>query len=501
MSGSPSSMLYKGLILSRKFACSALSALFLMAWIPQSFAQAPPLDVPLNRLPARDPNAIDFDGWLLYPTLRIYSLYSDNLFQTPTSPISVPGFGVTPGLTAVWSNGIHTTTLYGNIDTQTYPTDNEVNTLDGRAGFTEKYEAMRDLIFTVNGNYAHQTWNTSLQNSIQTPAAAPTTTVLPNGNTVLPNGTILSPTGQPIGQVAPTVGSSLALLINPSNQYTATFTIDKIFNRGILSLIGSVNRTEFENQSVEPDLSRKSLTENASVWLGPLLYAYSNGTVSTVVTDATSSSTSSPPSGSTTPSPSVSTTSYRVIGGLGTPQFGLFRGSVYFGYQGSESGAVAGVPGAVAGGDVYGGALSYYPTARWTLTGTVDRTINNSSSQTSANSSPSQTLPTNLALTVPGLAAEQIPLSASTEITSAGLLTTYQITPQWFAQCQLAYSRIEYIDSSRLDNTWVLDAQLRYDIWRNMSLTWEYRYSSILSNAPLVSATSNYGMMGATYKF
>src|SRR5580692_2056688 len=113
MSGSQSSMLYKGSILSRKLARPVLSALFLIAWIPLSFAQAPPLDVPINRLPARDPNAIAVDGWLLYPTLRIYSLYSDNLFLTPTSPLSVPGFGVTPSLTAVWSNGIHTTTLYG----------------------------------------------------------------------------------------------------------------------------------------------------------------------------------------------------------------------------------------------------------------------------------------------------------------------------------------------------------------------------------------------------
>src|ERR1700732_3202039 len=248
MSGSQYSMLYKGSIRSRKFAARlAFSALFLIAWIPLCFAQEPPLDVPRNKLPARDPNAIAVDGWLLYPTLRVYSLYSDNLFLSPQSPIAAAGFGVTPSLTAEWSNGIHTTTLYGNIDRQTYPTDNGVNTLDGRAGFTQKYEAMRDLIFSVNGNYAHQTWATGLQNSIQTPTAAPTTTVLPNGNTVLPNGTILSPTGQPIGQVNPVSGSNIPLLVNPSNQYTGTFTVDKIFNRGIISLSGSANRTDFEN--------------------------------------------------------------------------------------------------------------------------------------------------------------------------------------------------------------------------------------------------------------
>jgi len=115
MSGSQYSMLCKGSIRSRKFAArSVFSALFLIAWIPLCFAQEPPLDVPRNKLPARDPDAIAVNGWLLYPTLRIYSLYSDNLFLSPVSRIAVPGFGVTPGLTAEWSNGIHTTTLYGS---------------------------------------------------------------------------------------------------------------------------------------------------------------------------------------------------------------------------------------------------------------------------------------------------------------------------------------------------------------------------------------------------
>ena len=65
----------------------------------------------------------------------------------------------------------------------------------------------------------------------------------------------------------------------------------------------------------------------------------------------------------------------------------------------------------------------------------------------------------------------------------------------------MGYTQINYIGSARVDNSWVLDATLRYDIWRNMSLSWEYRYRSILSNAPLVSATSNFITMGATYKF
>jgi hypothetical protein len=461
-------MLYKGSILSRRFACSVLSLLFLMLWIPSSFAQQePPLTVPGGgKLPAKDPSAIAVDGWLLYPTLRLYSLYSDNLFLTPQNPLSVGGLGVTPSLTAIWSNGIHTTTLYGFLDRQAYPTDNAVNTLDGRAGFTQRYEAMRDLIFTFNGNYAHQTLATGLQNSIQTPTAAPTTTVLPNGNTILPNGTILSPSGQPIGQVGTPPGTAVPLTVNPSDQFTGTFTVDKIFNRGILTLIGSASRTDYENQSAL-NFASNTFAERFAYWLGPMIYAYSSGSFGTV-TELSSS-----------------TSSYRIIGGLGTRSLELFRGSAYFGHQGSEGG------GASAGGNVYGGLLSYYPTADLTFTGTIDRTINVAS----------QSSPTNLALTLPGQIPVQIPLGSSTVVTSFGLLSNYRITLEWTANCQLTYSHIEYLDSTRRDNSWVIDTTLRYDIWRNMSLIWEYRYTNILSNAPFVSTSSNYAIAGATYRF
>jgi len=484
MSGSQALHDLQGSILAKKICARLIfCVLFLIGWIPLSFAQQPPLNAPGgNKLPAQDPNAISVDGWLLYPTLRLYSLYSDNLFYTPTSPLSAAAIGVTPSMVATWSNGIHSTTLYGNIDRQDYPTANEVNTLDGRAGITQKYEAMRDLIFTANINYTHHTWAPGLQNSIQTPAAAPTTTVLPNGDTVLPNGTILSPSGQPIGQTAPVAASGAQLFVNPSNQYTGTFSVDKIFNRGIISLSTSVNRTDFENQTVQPNFNSRTFSESAAFWLGPLLYAYSNGSFSTIVTDATFGAVSS--------LPSETTTSYRILGGLGTRQSAIMYGSVYFGHQGSDTG------GLTAEGNVYGASLSYRLTDRSIVTGTIDRTINIVSQPFATNFAA-----TNFALTLPGLTATQVPIGASTEITTTGLHLNYEITRQWFVDCQIGYTRIAYVDTPRLDNGWLFDTTLRYDLWRNLSLTWEYRYVSIFSNAPLQSFTSNYGIMGATYRF
>src|SRR6202048_5534484 len=102
---------------------------------------------------------------------------------------------------------------------------------------------MRDLIFSVNATFAHATLASSLQNSIQTAAPAPTTTILPNGNTLLPNGTILSPSGQQVGQANPAIGTTVPLTVNPTDTYTGTFSVDKIFIRGIVRLSRSLSRT------------------------------------------------------------------------------------------------------------------------------------------------------------------------------------------------------------------------------------------------------------------
>lgn len=440
-------------------ASVACGLLIVVALISSSLAQEPPLDVPSARKLAANSDAITVNGWSLSPTLRIYTLYSDNLFFSPQRPLSVPGVGITPGMTAEWSNGIHTTTLYGNLDRQTYPTQNEINTLDGRAGFTQKYEAMRDLIFTVNGNFNHQTWGSGLQNSLLGAAATPATT----GST----------TGQVAGQTNPTTGSNVRVAVNPFNQYSGTFSIDKIFNRGIVSLSETVSRNEYESQVLVKNFNRRQFNENASFWLGPLFYVYSNGSIGTVDTEG-----------------SGSTTSYRILGGLGTRQFDLWRGSLYYGHQGSQSNSVGGLSsGFSAGGDIYGGSISYYPTPQLTFTATIDRTINTSS----------QNSVTDLALTLPSFATIQVPLSTSSRTTSASLLSSYEISQLWFASAQLGYVRVESVGNA--STSWVVNTTLRYDIWKNMSIAWEYHYRSAISNILFATANSNTFVMGTTYRF
>jgi hypothetical protein len=448
-----------------------LGVLYSFSDIDLAVAQEPPLIIPSGGPPRADPIAIPFNGWLLYPTLNSFSQYSNNYFLSPQEKISGWSFGLSPSITAAWSNGIHTTTLYGTYTHIEYPTQNEVNTDDGEARITQQYAPLRDLNFTLIGDYAHTTINSSLTSSIPTPLAA-TTTVLPNGDIILPNGTIVSPSGQVVGQVGPTFNATALSVVNPSNAVNATARVQKIFGDGIVTFGTSLLRQEYQEQvSKSEDFTAKTFTGDAAFWLGPVFYAYSDGSFSM--------------RSNTLPNPD--STAYRVIGGIGTRQFGLFRASVYFGHQGSDT---SGSP--TAGGDVFGGALTYYPTPLWTVSANFDETIN---------IAPTAALLSTQALTLPIQSPLQIPTSGSSQIAATSLRSNYKITPQWTASGILGYTRVQFLGTPGWDNAWLADAILKYDIQRNLALTWEYQYSSVVSNIPLTTAIRNLVTMSATYKF
>lgn len=429
------------------------------------------MTVPAGGPPSLDPNAIAVAGWQLYPSLDFIAENSNNYFLSSQAKISGWAFGVSPSVTAEWSNGIHTTTLYGNFEHLQYPTESSVNTDQGEATFTQRYAPLRDLTFTFIGDYMHQTIASSLTSSIPAPITTTATTVLPNGNIILPNGTIVSPSGQIVGQSSSTSVGSASSAVNPYDQFAGTAKVDKIFSDGIVSLSASMLRLNYDEQASEPeDFTATTFTEDASFWLGPLFYVYSDG--SFTMRDNTS--------------PNPDSSAYRIIGGIGTRQFGLFRGSLYFGHQGSAASSSGS-----AGGDVYGGSLTYYPTADLTIRGSVDETINISS----------QTSPSTEALSIPAPTPVQIPISSSTDVTAITLRPEYKINPQWTASGLFGYTRIEYIGSPVLETAWLADATLRYNILQNLTLSWEYQYSSIVSNQPNSNANRTLIMMRASYRF
>ena len=415
--------------------------------------------------------------WLFSPSIRLYSLYSDNLFLGPSNPTNVFGFGATPSLSAQWTDGIHTSALFASVTSEQYPTNNLINKFDRMATFTQTYSPLPDLTFTAEGNYSHTTVTSSLTNSIPdlitTPVTAPT--LLPNGNTQLPNGNIVSPTGQVVGNINGPSAANGVSVVNPFDQYTGTATVSKIFNGGILAVSGAVAQTDYaleQNPGTTSSFSSfttQTVRGNGAFWLGPVLYAYSNATLSMRANGE-----------GINPNTQV----YMVQGGIGTRQFGLFRSSVYLGYQGANADGSG-----PTGGQQYGTQISYYPTLAWTISASIDQTINKA---------PANAV-SMLALSVSS--PEQIALSSSTKVTHSSLQTQYQISPQWTAVGNASYTHIYYYGSPRLDDAWEADAQLNYDIWRNMTLSWEYQYTAILSNAPGVTAKRNYTTMSATYRF
>ena len=201
-------------------------------------------------------------------------------------------------------------------------------------------------IFTFLGDYTHKTNAQGLINGIPNAISSPGSTTLPNGNTVSPNGNILDPQGNVVGQTAPTLNVVGAnnVLVNPYDQFTATASVEKYINRGVLRVSGSVAKTEYESTEHAPDYGTKTLRGYGGYWLGPMFYIYSDTSAAwnNFAANATAAASAA--------------NAYRAVGGLGTARIGLIRGYVYAGHQGSNTQSTAGS--SSAGGDVYGGKIA-----------------------------------------------------------------------------------------------------------------------------------------------
>jgi hypothetical protein len=423
-------------------------------------------------------NFVPLGQWVLYPSVRIYSQSSDNWFLSPTTPLKTIDFGVTPTLNAQWTNGIHSTTIFGTVDAQYYPTTTFLNQANPQARLTQTYSPLPDLTFSANANFLHQNISSALTNSIPTAVnqLPATPSLLPNGNIQLPNGNIVAPNGQVVGNTIPALAQSGITAINPFNQYSASVGATKILNGGIVSLSGSTNRTDYEQpQGSGPQafttITSQVLSGSWSFALGPLLYAYSNGSVS--VNNENSS-------------PAINSSAYRAIGGIGTARIGLLSALGYAGHQGSSTQG-----GGASGGNVYGASISYFPTFAWTIILRYDHTDNFSS----------QSAPSQLALTLPLNVPIQVALSSSSRISIPSLQTIYEIAPKWHLRGNVSYSHIEFIGTTNYTNAFFASATLSYDIWRNMTLTGEYQFSDVQSNLPGQSAERNLFLVSAEYRF
>jgi len=439
---------------------AALGTAFLLGCITVAAAQQPPPELPESNVLATPSDVLSHGGWLFYPEITAYAVGTDNLFQTPISPIGVGGVGYKPKLVAAWTDGIHTTTLYGNLDQRFYPTHSDLNTFDRNGGFTQQYSPLPDLYFKLQGDYTHLT-NSGVVSAIPGALASPGP----------------PPPGGPPNPTLTVQGQNVS--VNPTDTWSAVASVQKFFNHGVVNLTGTLAQTTYTDQSTQivagtPNYTQETFAGDGATWLGPLLFLFSDGAYSAHNAAQINAT------------PGDNSIAYRARGGIATRPEALFSAAAYYGYQGSND-EVAGR----AGGEIFGGRLTYNPTAQLSFTAAIDEIINKATPGAVSN----------LALTLPTPSAAVVSPSSSTKITEPTLQVAYHITDQWSTFGTLGLSHIEFIGSPQLENAWLADAVLRYEMSRNWTFSWEYQYTAIISNLPLSSSTRNYVYTAATYRF
>ena len=395
--------------------------------------------------PNRDYNGLPVAGWMFYPGLTAGVVYDDNIFQTPTNRVARFGARFVPSVLAVRDEGIHELKVYGNVDARLYSGASEADSVTARAGFSHKYEAMRDLVFRFQGDYTRQTDPFNAAGGFNYNAA--TTNPFSTGPIVNPF---------------------------PYNQFLGSASVVKMFNESFISLRGSIAHITYDNSTglagststPPPDGSIYAVTARAGYWVSPLFYAYVEPTLDWRRYTVTTSNSNG----------------YRVVGGLATDRLGLYRGELFAGYQAqrSDQAVVAGTSTSVNGA-VVGGRLIYEPTRFLTIRASLDETLGVSQ--------------VNDATAPPG---------TSTRMTTAMLQADYAMSRVWTASGRVGYINTSFVTGltdPRHDNALLVGVKYIYVFSPNFGLTLDYQYISLDSNVPMVGLARNLITLSGTYKY
>jgi len=166
---------------------------------------------------------------------------------------------------------------------------------------------------------------------------------------------------------------------------------------------------------------------------------------------------------------------YRVVGGVGTDRIGLMRGEIFGGYQ--RQFYTLGLFNSPSM-PVVGGRLFWYPTRDLTLTAAVDQSFQDNGLITIGNAT--------------GSAARVI---------SARGTADYRVSRDITFRAFGGFDDLRYVAGTRHDNRWLAGASLNYEIFRNLSATFEYNFATVASNAFGASFTRNTFTLGGTYKY
>ena len=412
--------------------------------------------------PNRNYNSLAVGPWLFQPNIFVGGLFDSNILSTQSGKIAAYGEHVVPSFTANLNNGIHRTDIYGQMDGRFYQTrgGGQTRQISGSTGVVQTYEARRDLIFTVNGDYTRQqnsfgSFPTQQGNAPQTaatntgaappPPAPPPTT--PNPPTVPSTTTAATTTVLPSGNQA------------FYNVLTGGTSMRMIFSHASLTTGFSAQYTKFEH-SVGTTLDGPAYTVpiRASIYVTPQAYLFTDSSI--YWHDYTSAMQNSH--------------GRRLTAGIGTDQ-SIWLFEVYAGYQ-EEKHSVLGK----FGGDVIGALIIYSPTPLWTLRGSFDESVG----VVAVSNGPN------------------LVNGSASRVASGNLYVTYNGLPvEWSTQARFAFARTTALDAPRVDDAWFFGLNISYLIWRNLSATLAYEYTKVVSNLVGQSFDKHAVSLGMTYRY
>ncbi len=285
--------------------------------------------------PNREYNGYPLGAWMFYPNLFAGLVYNDNVNQTNTARVSSWGERVVPSFSARRDGGMHQTEIYGLLDAQNFSASgvSHTTTADAKAGFTHRYEAQRDLTFSLSGDYTRQL------DVFGATAFAPADSAL----------SAASQRTQP---------TTVSPQINPDryNQFTGSAMVSKTFNRAFINAGFSAQRTTFDsnpNVTTSRDGNVYTLTTRAGFNVTPRIYAFFDPSFDWRRYTASANNSHG----------------YRMTGGFGTGN-GIWQAELYGGYQAEKNDTVG-----TYSSDVFGARILYSPTRMWTIRAVVDQTL------------------------------------------------------------------------------------------------------------------------------
>jgi hypothetical protein len=382
--------------------------------------------------PDREYGAVPIAGWLVYTSALTGLVFDDNLFQTHSDKTSDWGVRLRPSFAASKNNGIHKTTVYGFADAKLYRGEEDADIVDALAGASHVWEVQRDFVVRMDGSISRQT---DLNNP---------------------------------GIIATADG--VHALADPLtyNEVRGSASLQKSFGSLFFNLGSVVSYTAYDNvedvlgQTFDQsgrDETHYTISGRAGAWLGPVFYAFIE------------------------PSQNwrrfgdegFNSQGQRIVAGIGSDRFSLFRGEIFAGYQRQayDSEAIGTVS-----GNVLGGRLSWYPTRDLEFGLQADRTIGDSTFPTPGND-----------------------WGSPVDATSVVLRGDYELTRIWSLSAVLGYTHANYEETVREDDQWIVGTTISYALRRNVSATFDFRHTELDSNIAANSFSRNVYTVGATYKY